>query len=223
MKSLMTAALLSLFTMPAAAATLVFDFEAEYLSGSADDDSVDTVADLAGALVIGTTLTGTLTIDDTFLSGGASSKVYAPGSIIFDQIDETAYVPFTETSIFNGGTDSVIMSTDIDTYPVGELVSRVAIILRDFEEDFVGDDAGVPFVIDPDELEGNTIAFLGNIVGEGFSRERVDYEFTSISAPTVIPAVPLPAGLPLLVSGLLLILEFSRRRRRKRQAVCFSG
>lgn len=220
MKSLITATLLSLVTMPASAAILSFDFEAEFLSFSADDDSVDTVADLVGALLIGTTLTGTLTIDDTFLSGDASIREYTPGSISFDQIDASAYVPFTRTRVINGGTDQVDLFTELDTYPIGEVVSSVQIFLRDFEGGFVGD-TGFPTAIDLDELETRQIAFLGNITGEGFARERVDYEFTSISAPTVISTVPLPAGLPLLAGGLVLLVGLSRRRRPKKQAVWF--
>ncbi|MGC3940576.1 hypothetical protein ACOTTU_22475 [Roseobacter sp. EG26] len=211
-KSLIAAALLTLLALPGTAATYIYDFEAEYKNGTADDDSVDTVADLAGALLIGTTLTGTLTIDDTLLSGNASSRTYAPGSITFDQIDAAAYVPFTQTSVFNGGSDLVNLSTDINTYPVGELVSWISVFLRDFDGDFV-DDTDAPTAIDLDELETKEMAFLGNIVGKGFARERVNYEFTSISAPTVIPTVPLPAGLPLLGGGLVLIFGLSRHRR----------
>ncbi len=222
MKTLVTAALISLVALPATAATYVYDFESEYRSGTADDDSVNTVADLAGALLIGTTLTGTLTIDDTFLSEDAFGRYYVPAAITFDQIDASAYVPFTRTRITDGGTDAVDIYTEFDTYSVGELVSRVQIFLRDTDGGIVGD-TGVPTAIDLDEFEVKQIAFLGNIVGEGFARERVDYEFTSISAPTVFPTVPLPAGLPLLASGLVLILGLCRGRGRKRQAVWFSA
>ena len=222
MNSLITAAILSLAAVPATAAAYLYDFEAEYLNRMPADDSVDTVADLAGALLIGTTLTGTLTIDDTFLSGNASSRNYVPGAITFDQIDAAAYVPFTDTSVTNGGTDMVNMFTDINTYPVGELVSWISVSLWDFDGGFVGD-TGVPTAIALGELEPRQIAFLGNIVGEGFARERVNYEFTSISAPTVIPSVPLPAGLPLLGSGLLLFFGLSHRRRQKKQSVWFSA
>ncbi len=204
--------------MPTTAASLLFDFEAEYLSGSADDDSVDTVADIAGALLIGTTLTGTLTIDDTFLSGDASIREYAPASISFDQINQSAYEPFTRTRVLNGGMDLVDIFTELDTYSVGEVVSRVQIFLHDFDGDFAGD-TGFPTPIDLDDLELMQIAFLGNVAGEVFSRERVDYEFTSISAPTVIPTVPLPAGLPLLGGGLMLAFGLSRRCLWKRQSV----
>ncbi len=212
MKTLVTAALLSLVALPATAATYVYDFEAEYQNGTADDDSVNTVADLAGALLIGTTLTGTLTIDDTFLSEDAVGRDYVPGAITFDQIDASAYEPFTRTRVINGGTDFLDIFTELDTYPVGDLVSRLHIFLWDFDGGIVGD-TGIPTAIDLDVFEVKQIAFVGNIVGEGFARERVNYEFTSISAPTVIPTVPLPAGLPLLASGLVLIFGLSRRRR----------
>ncbi|MGC3938705.1 hypothetical protein ACOTTU_12950 [Roseobacter sp. EG26] len=211
MKLLITAALVSLVATPAAAASLVYDFEAEYLNGSADDDSVDTVADLAGALLIGTTLTGTLSIDDTFLSGDASAREYAPASIFFDQIDGSAYEPFTRTRVLNGGTDLVDIFTELDSYPVGALISRVQIFLRDFDGEFAGD-TGFPTTIDLDDLELKQIAFLGNVVGEVFARERVNYRLTSISAPTVVPSVPLPAGLPLLGGGMVLMLGLFLRR-----------
>ncbi|RYH06851.1 VPLPA-CTERM sorting domain-containing protein [Tropicimonas sp. IMCC6043] len=186
-----------LFSAPAQAATMTYYFSAEYAFGLANDDTVSTIADTAEAL-IGTTLTGTITFDDTFVSGDAVRRVYAAPTITIDQMDLSGVLPFTEILLQNGefGFDGYTLRSDL-TGSSGDVVSSIFMTLRDTDETIIGD-TGFPPLPALSEFEVTEIGFIGNVIGESNARERVNYTLTSLSTTPV----PLPAGGLLLLSGL---------------------
>jgi hypothetical protein len=200
-------ALAALVSSPAYAATSTYTFSAVYSSGMADDDTVSTVADVAEGLR-GTTLTGTITLDDTFVSGDSVRRLYAAPSITIDQMDLSAVLPFSNTVLQNAefSFDGYTLVADLPN-TIGEVVSQIFITLRDNDKTIIGD-TGFPPLPDLSEFESTTLAFIGNVTGETNARERVNFEFTSLVAAQ---AVPLPAGGVLLLSG-LAGLAVARRR-----------
>lgn len=200
-------ALAVVMSAPAHAATMSYTFSAEYQFGVADDDTVSTIADTAEAL-IGTTLTGTITLDDTFVSGDAVRRIYAAPTITIDQMDLSAVLPFTGTLLQNGefGFDGYSLFTNLPN-TTGDVVSQIFFTMRDSDETILGD-TGFPPLPALSEFEITQIGFIGNVTGEANARERVNYTLTSLSP---VPAVPLPAGGMLLLTG-LAGLAFARRK-----------
>ncbi|MEM6634486.1 MAG: VPLPA-CTERM sorting domain-containing protein [Pseudomonadota bacterium] len=200
------AALAAVLASPVYAATLTYNFSAEYQFGTADDDSVSTIADTAEAL-IGTTLTGSFTLDDTFLAGDAVRRTYAPGTISIDQMDLSGVLPFTDTVLQNSqfNFDGYTLRTILpDT--TGEVVSQIFFTLRDLDENIIGD-TGFPPLPALSEFELTQMGFIGNVTGENGARERVNYTLTSLE----LAPIPLPAGSMLLLTG-LGALALARRR-----------
>ncbi len=193
--------MVALAGIPAAASTLTYSFTAEHAFGTAADDTVDTIADVAESL-IGTTLTGTITLDDTFLSGDAVGRVYAAPSITIDQMDLSGVLPFSSTILQNGetGFDAYSLVTDLPATS-GDVVSQIYAALRDTDGTILGN-TGFPPLPALSEFEFTVLAFIGNVTGEVNARERVDYRFTSLTRLPDNPVVPLPAGLPLLLAGI---------------------
>ena len=201
------AAFCAFTAFPAFSATFTYDFTAERAGGGSSDPAV-TIVDTAASFA---TITGTLTFDNTFVSASASGDLYAAPSLSIDQFSLASTIGFTNSRVDNGGFDQLVGVTP-GLPPTGEFFDRVNFILRDTTG------AVFPSTAFPDsiDLADFNIAILlftssfNNGTNSG-ARERRDFNFTELTRQSV-STVPLPAGLPLLASGLAL-LGFVRRRK----------
>lgn len=198
MKHLCLALAAGLLSTPALAATFTYDFEAAFdrrISSAADTTIVDTAAGFAN-------LSGTITFDDTLQSTSGATATYGAPSLTLDQFSVAGLVPLEGTEIRNGPNFDQVAFDVQDLPPDGVFRDRLNIILRDGSESVFGS-TDFPTLIDLADF-GTAILLFTSSFSDGVNsgaQERVDFNFTSLTLrPT--PAVPLPAGLPLLVCGL---------------------
>jgi hypothetical protein len=203
MKPFIFSILTSVLAIPAHAATYKYDFTAAYAFGGGTN-AASTIVDTAAKF---STLSGTLVLDDTLVSAAATSATFGPASITINEfaIGDAGTLEGTQVDnkeIFDQF--AAINSVPSD----GQYYDQIVFIIRDstaaafsstaFPNPLVLGDFDIPFL------------FFTSSMSSG-ARERIDFRFTDLTlgAPS---AVPLPAGLPLLLGGMGLLALVRRRK-----------
>jgi hypothetical protein len=202
MKPFIFSILTSVLAIPAHAATYTYDFTAAYAFGGGTN-AASTIVDTAAGF---STLSGTLVLDDTLVSAAATSATYGPASITINEFAIGDAGTLDGTRVDNIGIFDQFAA--LNSVPSdGQYYDRIAFIIRDstaaafsstaFPNPLVLGDFDIPFLF-----------FTSSSTG---ARERIDFRFTDLTlrAPS---AVPLPAGLPLLLGGMGLLALVRRRK-----------
>ncbi|WP_272005452.1 VPLPA-CTERM sorting domain-containing protein [Roseovarius sp. ZX-A-9] len=203
MKPIILSILTSLLAIPAHAATYTYDFTAAFESRSGTN-AASTIVDTAAGF---STLSGTLVLDDTLVSAAATSATYGPASITINEFAIGAAGTLDGTRVDNiGGFDQFVGLNDVPSD--GQYYDRISFIIRDSTA------AAFSSTVFPNPLvladfDAPTMLFTSSTTAS--ARERIDFRFTDLTvrAPS---AVPLPAGLPLLLGGMGLLALVRRRK-----------
>ena len=197
----------------AQAGTVTYSYVAENPTIIRNDVTESSMADLVAGLSV---LTGTITFDDTLVSVGGPIARYAPMTITVDGIDTSGLLPGNFVQISNDagisgidvlGTTSLVTSTTP--------ADAIDLIWRDFDGTIFSSNTPFPGMIDINAFEDRALLFYNPRVDAAdatnrFSNDRTDFTITSL---TLVPAIPLPAGLPLMLGGLMAVGVFRAHRR----------
>jgi hypothetical protein len=183
-----------------------YTYTAEFLSSS-DDPTVDSIADTARPF---SSISGTITLDDTLIGPSGDFIEYAAPVITVNEFSLTA-IDLLPTS-FKVGNDLVFGTSTYDflTSAYGGLPAQdvdydiMQFSFRDGTATAVSS-GDFPTLIDISAFQLAQIYFFSSFEpstgGSGFAKERVTFSFTSFELESA-PAVPLPASLPALLAGL---------------------
>lgn len=187
------------------ATTLSYRFTAE-LVRSSPNDAIDSVVDQA---IAAGTLSGRMdfsTVLDTSKPPTFAEARYLAPIISIDGFDMSGFETlFEKATIVNNNTgaipfDALIANSGIDASE--GLVESLFLWLDDPSATAIDDARIFPDGIFLSDWEGRTLSMVGRLNdanGAALESERAAF---SLSNLTPIPAVPLPAGMPLLIGGL---------------------
>lgn len=214
MRICIATACLALLTVGAAQAkTYTYNFTANAperkFNADAEASLADDVLALYGPGGSIAEMTGSITFDDTVVSIDGAITTYAPTVFQVDGLDLSALWPGLETRAGGATTDFIGTLSDItSTTPM----DAVDLIMQDDDNTAFG--GGVPFAnLDLADFETALLLFYNPRVdpanpSTAFTGDRVDFTLTSLT----LQAVPLPAGLPLLLGGLGAMAVIRRRQ-----------
>ena len=183
------------------ATTYTYDFTARFLNIVASDPAT-TIVDTAAAF---SSITGTITLDDTVLSSDSDSSTYAAPIFTVDQFSTSGVQPSSSTLVANGSVDQIASLTDASTSS-SDFFDRIDFILRDTTATALSSN-DFPTFIDLDDFNIPVLLFYSSST---FARERVDFTITDLTLQTAV--VPLPATLPLMMVGLGGLALMRRRQ-----------
>lgn len=216
MKYILLTAALTLAASPLSAATTTYTFTAEfdarpYNDGIADNSAADLAQDLG-------TISGSFDVDDTVISDNGSVARFAVSNFMLDQtaLNFTAYPDQLNQRNNFGTTDQVSLthsSANTQTY-----YNAVEIVFNSYgspgSPSTLFDDTTYKTLldpIDPADFDIVQLYFYSSTERPGQSDgfDRTNFVVTSWEVQT--PAVPLPAGLPLLLGGIAAFAAVRRR------------
>lgn len=184
------------------ATTYTYDFSAS-LSNRVSSDPATTIVDTAAAF---SSITGTITLDDTVLSSGSFSSTYAAPIFTVDQFSTSGVQPSSSTLVGNGSSLDQIASLTAPSTSPSDFFDRIDFILRDTTATALSS-TDFPTFIDLDDFNISVLFFYSSST---FARERVDFTITDLTLQTAV--VPLPATLPLMMVGLGGLALMRRRQ-----------
>ena len=196
MKLLLPAAAAALLAAPLAAETITYDFTAQFYAGSNSAPDVS-IVDQAAAF-IGSGISGSITFDDTFVSAAGISATYGPVTVSINEFSVGSAATIASSTLFNddgAGRDGLFAT---ETPTGSTIIDRIALFFIDNSGTVFGD-TSFPSILDLADFSRAEIAFISG--NDSFADERIDFGLTSLELQQA-PAVPLPAGLPLVLTGL---------------------
>lgn len=209
MNYIVCAALACLIAGPAVATSFTYTFTAA-LDRRTGSDAAVTIVDQVEAF---STLTGTLTFDDTFVSATSDSATYGTPILTLNEVSLAGVLTPVNVRVDNdafGGAFDQVVGVNTPLPQDGVYRDIVNVLIRDttatalsstaFPTDLTLADFNIPILFFTSSSDDGTNAS---------ARERIDYRFTSLS----LAPVPLPAGLPLLLGGVAGLAWLRARRR----------
>jgi hypothetical protein len=194
------------FAQSSLAVTYNYNFVAEFASINGNDGVANSsTSDIAGGF---STLTGTVTLDDTPASavsgGGSGAKGYYAAPVLTINEFTSGFLEAPDRTVVENGTTSLDQLFFGYSNPVGATYDRVDMILRD-NTGTVFSSTDLPTSLDLADFNIE-ILFFYSTTADGF--ERRDFNIVSLT-----PAIPIPAAVWLFSSGLIGLIGVARRKK----------